>query len=100
MKYYTLIYRTLIIMSVSFLTLQGCKKGDGGTDQTSSEFELVGYTVQDGVDTEGNPTKRATFQLSGTKDLNISFFSGDIGGNYEYRDGRVQKLTDLNLSFD
>ncbi len=99
MKYYAFIYRALIIMSVGFLMLQGCKKG-GETDKTPTEFEMVEYTVQDGVDTEGNPKKRVTFQLSGTEGLDIAFFSGDIGGNYEYRDGRVQELTDLNLSFD
>ncbi|NGM62616.1 DUF5017 domain-containing protein [Sphingobacterium sp. SGG-5] len=100
MKYYTFIYRTLIIMSVGFLMLQGCKKESGDTDKISTEFEVVEYTVQDGVDTEGNPKKRVTFQLSGTEGLNISFFSGDIGGNYEYRDGRVQELEELNLSFE
>lgn len=100
MKYYTFIYRALIITSVSFLTLQGCKKEGGNTDQTSSEFEVLEYTVQDGVDTEGNATKRATFQLNGTEGLHILFFSGDIGGNYEYREGRVQKLEELNLSFE
>src|SRR5690606_24279005 len=100
-KYYAFIYRTLIIMSICSLMLQGCKKGENNGDNGSSgEFELVEYTVQDGVDTEGNPTKRATFQLSGTQGLNISFCSGDIGGNYEFRNGRVQKLEELNLSFE
>jgi len=101
MKYYAFIYRTLIIMTIGSLMLQGCKKGENNDDDGSSgEFELVGYTVQDGVDTEGNPKKRVTFQLSGTENLHIAFFSGDIGGNYEYRDGRVQKLEELNLSFE
>lgn len=101
MKYYAFIYRALVIMSISSLMLQGCKKGENKDDDgASGEFEMLGYTVRDGVDTEGNPRKTATFQLTGTKDLNISFFSGDIGGKYEFRDGRIQKLTDLNLSFD
>ncbi|NGF56359.1 DUF5017 domain-containing protein [Parapedobacter sp. SGR-10] len=101
MKYYAFIYRTLIIMTIGSLMLQGCKKGENNDDDGSSgEFELVGYTVQDGVDTEGNPKKRVTFQLSGTDGLDIAFFSGDIGGNYENRDGSVQKLEELNLSFE
>ena len=97
---YTFINRALIIMSIGFLMLQGCKKEGGDTDKTSTEFEVVEYTVQDGVDTEGNPKKRVTFQLSGTDGLDIAFFSGDIGGNYENRDGSVQKLEELNLSFE
>ncbi|MCT1524507.1 DUF5017 domain-containing protein [Sphingobacterium hotanense] len=102
MKYYTIIYRLLIIMGVGLLTLQGCKKESSDIEETETpgEFKMVGYAVEDGVDTEGNPKKRVNFQLSGTQGLNISFFSGDIAGNYEYRDGRVQKLEELNLSFE
>ena len=102
MKYCTIIYRALIIMSVGLLTLQGCKKEGSEVEETETpgEFEMVGYTVEDGVDTEGNPKKRVNFQLSGTQGLHILFYSGDIGGNYEYRDGRVQKLEELNLSFE
>lgn len=102
MKYDTFIYRIMIIMSVGLVTLQGCKKeGDGSTEkEIPKEFDMVSYTVVDGVDTEGNPKKRVDFQLQGTQGLNISFYSGDIGGNYEFRNGRVQKLEELNLSFE
>ncbi len=110
MKSYTSIYRIFIIMmSFSLLWLLACNKDnlldpndDTDNDEEPEElvprFKVSGYTIADAVDTDGNPKKRVTFQLEGPAEV-IDLYSGDIGGNFEYRDGRVQQLTGVNLSF-
>lgn len=61
-------------------------------------FEVVGYDIEDTFDEDGNLKKQVTFQLEGTADV-ISFYSGAVGGDYEYRDGRIVKLLGLEVSF-
>lgn len=61
-------------------------------------FEVTGYEIEDTFDEEGNALKQVAFSLNGNADV-ISFYSGEIGGDYNYRDGRILELQGLNASF-
>src|SRR5690606_1493110 len=61
-------------------------------------FEIEGYDIEQTVDTLGNAVYQVSFQLSGDPDI-VSFYSGQIGNDYQYKDGRLVDFDALNLSF-
>lgn len=50
------------------------------------------------IDTAGNPVQQVTFNFSGDASI-ISYYSGLIGGEYAYREGRILEVSGLRSSF-
>jgi len=50
------------------------------------------------IDTAGNPVQQVTFNFTGDASL-ISYYSGLIGGEYAYREGRILEVSGLRSSF-
>lgn len=61
-------------------------------------FEVTSYKVTSTIDTAGNPVKQVTFNFAGNPSV-ISFYSGLIGGDYAYREGRILDVKGLLASF-
>jgi len=61
-------------------------------------FDVTGYDVTSTIDTAGNPVQQVTFNLSGDASI-ISYYSGIIGSEYSYREGRILEVSGLRSSF-
>lgn len=68
-------------------------------EPSAPDFDIVGYAVESTTDDHGNPVYDVTFSLQGDANL-ISFYSGQFGNDYRYKDGRLLDYDALNLSFD
>jgi hypothetical protein len=62
------------------------------------EFEVKGYEVITTVDSAGNAVKQVTFNFAGDASV-ISFYSGLLGNDYAYREGRILDVKSLLSSF-
>lgn len=88
-KYFLLLWPCLLL-------LFACSKG---LEVDSPSFSVSGYTVNEVVDSAGNPVKQVVFNIEGNADV-ISFFSGEILHEYAHKDGRILPTDALNMSFD
>lgn len=61
-------------------------------------FNVTGYKVTAIVDSTGNEVKEVTFSFSGDAAV-ISFYSGLLGNDYAYREGRILDVKELLSSF-
>lgn len=75
--------------------LFACKKEQ---DVDAPDFNVDGYTVKEVMDSTGNSVKEVTFQLSGEANV-VAFYSGLIGNDYAFRDGRILSVDAIPVSF-
>lgn len=61
------------------------------------KLEITGYTT-DTIQETDTTYYSVTFQLDEDADI-ISFYSGEFGSDYDYKDGHVAHLTDMDFSF-
>ncbi|PST83697.1 hypothetical protein C7T94_14315 [Pedobacter yulinensis] len=71
---------------------------DKSMDVGEPVFEVTGYSVENRLDSAGNPIKSVTFTLDGNADI-ISFYSGETLRDYNFREGRVVKTKNVTMSF-
>lgn len=90
-KYFSLLFLCLLL-------LYACSK-DQDLQVDTPSFNVAGYTVEDIIDTLGNPVKQVTFNMEGNADV-ISFYSGEIFHEYAYKDGHILPTDALNMSFE
>mgnify|MGYP001298709086 CR=1 FL=1 len=86
---------TYIIAAIVAIALFACKKEQ---DVQAPDLSVNGYTIKDVLDSTGNAVKEVTFQLSGKADV-ISFYSGLMGNDYAFREGRILEVDGILLSF-
>jgi hypothetical protein len=70
----------------------------GKEEVIKPDFEVANYEVTSTIDTSGNAVKQVTFNFSGDASV-ISFYSGLIGSDYAYREGRILDVKGLLASF-
>lgn len=80
------------------ILLSGCNK-DSDMQVVTPSFDVIDYTLRDGIDSLGNPVQEIVFNLEGNADI-ISFYSGEVFQEYVYRDGHVIGVDELNMSFE
>lgn len=80
------------------ILLSGCNK-DSDLQVETPSFDVIDYTLRDGIDSLGNPVKQIVFNLEGNADI-ISFYSGEVFQEYAYKDGHVIGVDELNMSFE
>src|SRR5690606_31691658 len=90
-KYFYPILSCLILLS-------SCNKDSDLMVETPS-FDVIDYTLRDGIDSLGNPVKEVVFNLEGNADI-ISFYSGEVFKEYAYKDGRIIGVDALTMSFE
>lgn len=86
------------LIFLGLLLLLGCNK-DSDMLVEAPSFDVIDYTLRDGIDSLGNPVKQIVFNLEGNADI-ISFFSGEVFHEHAYKDGHVIKVDELNMSFE
>lgn len=91
MKSFSLILSCLLL-------LFGCNK-DSDLQVGTPSFNVIDYTLRDGIDSLGNPVQQVVFNLEGNADI-ISFYSGEVFHEYTYKDGHVIDVDALNMSFE
>lgn len=62
------------------------------------KLEITNYTVEDIDDGSGGIIKKVTFNFDENADV-ISFYSGEFGSQYEYREEKKSNLQKLDFSF-
>lgn len=60
-------------------------------------LSISGYTIEE-VDTGEGIVKRVTFNFEEESDI-ISFYSGEEGAEFKYKDGKVARIESLDFSF-
>jgi hypothetical protein len=85
----------LIIPAIAAIGMFACKKG---SDIHTPDFNVNGYTIKEVMDSTGVSVKEVTFQLSGEANV-ISFYSGLIGNDHSFRDGRILGVDAIPASF-
>src|SRR5690606_19567426 len=90
----------LVIISLSIIIASCGKDEEVGKPDIGKEdnFEVKYYTVTSTTDASGSPVKQVTFSFQGDAS-DISFYSGEIGNDYAYRDGRTRQLLGFFSSF-
>jgi len=89
-KYFLLIFSGLLLLCA-------CNKDKDLLVKTPS-FDVTGYTIQDGIDSLGNPVKQVVFNMEGNADV-ISFYSGEVFHEYIYKDGHIIGTDAVKVSF-
>lgn len=77
------------------LLLNACNKT---LDVDTPVFTIKTATITDDIDSVGNPVKKVTFELNGDADV-LSFYSGELFHDYNYKDGRIVKTKSLDMTF-
>jgi hypothetical protein len=85
----------LIILAIAVIGMFACKKE---SDVHTPDLNVDGYTVKEVMDSTGTSVKEVTFQLSGAANV-VSFYSGLIGNDYAFRDGRILGVDACLASF-
>ncbi|MBO9151533.1 DUF5017 domain-containing protein [Chitinophaga sp. GCM10012297] len=62
------------------------------------DFNVTGYEVTAITDSAGNAVNQVTFSFSGDAQI-ISFYSGVLGNDYDYREGRTLDINAILSSF-
>lgn len=63
------------------------------------KFNINGYTVTKIDEGHGDTIRRVTFDISENANI-ISFFSGQYGSEFKYKDGKVDNLRTLDFNFE
>lgn len=63
------------------------------------KLDIHGYSVVKIDQGQGDTLRRVIFDLNEQADI-ISFFSGENGSEYEYKDGKIDNLQQLDFSFE
>lgn len=80
------------------LFLSGCNK-DSDMQVVTPSFDVIDYTLRDGMDSLGNPVQQIVFSFEGNADI-ISFFSGEVFHEHAYKDEHIIAVEELNMSFE
>ena len=87
------VHKLLMLLAIVFA---------GGCDNTleidTPVFDITETSIKDDTDETGQPVKKVTFHIAGNPDL-ISFYSGEVLHDYNYREGRTVSTKELNMSF-
>jgi hypothetical protein len=86
---------TFFILLIAVVGSFACKKE---LKVEAPDLTVNGYTVKEVLDSTGNSVKEVTFELSGKADV-VSFYSGLMGNDYAFRDGRILGVDGILLSF-
>ncbi|WP_129717432.1 DUF5017 domain-containing protein [Pedobacter sp. SYP-B3415] len=85
----------LYLLSLLLLFAAACDKS---MDVSAPGFEVTGYSVKNAIDSAGNAVKSVTFTFSGNADV-VSFYSGETLRDYAFKDGRIVKTKNVQMSF-